>query len=364
MALKNEEQFQMYLDVLDIAQKNGFDAKTEKDGMSTKITAVYKNDTLCGKVMVVSAPPSNRESSVYALSAHAKLVTAKETTRSEADKDKLAGGGAYANFAEGTRTDENGALWYYGFSKTGESYHEWVEIVDKKFPAWREKSPVYLKAAEEMEKLKKKNPKTFEEFTNLEDNFARLAVEFTKISGYRDSPELAGECKKFVTDKKEKIYQKTSKALEKLKKKSRDVPPTADELAKKIAAYEEITEIFSSIKTFDDSAEKIAFCKSEISKFRTYHTVAAYKEAAADLKTLEERENAEKFFESVHRARRYKKLAKKFGAVIPFEDSKDLEKKCKKNHKHFRRKILKKIAPIIVVLIAVLVAAWFVSSLI
>ncbi|MCL2577031.1 MAG: hypothetical protein FWE27_03140 [Defluviitaleaceae bacterium] len=344
MALKNETAYQMYLDVLDILGKNKYKTKTEKDGMSTKISVVLKDVKPCGKVFVVSAPPENRESSMYALSAHAKLIVQKETIRSEM-KDK--------NFAEGIRSDDDGCLWYFGHT-----HNEWVALVDKNFAKWREKSPLYLETIAESEKLKKKKPATFEEFAELESEFNKLAATFTSISFYRDSPELAGECKKYVIDLKEKLYQKTSKALDKLKKA--DIPVTSTELAKIISSYENLLEKFSAIKDFDDSAEKISFCKSEISKLAGEREAASYKEATTELSALEERPETEKFFDYVHRARRYKKIARKFKSIQPYGNSKELAKKCKKLYYSFRWKIFKKVFPVLLIIAVAIVISFLV----
>ncbi|MCL2223813.1 MAG: hypothetical protein FWB96_08160 [Defluviitaleaceae bacterium] len=340
MALKNEAGYQLYLDVLDILEKNNYSLKTEKDGISTKISAVFKNNAACGKVFVVSAPPQKRDTSMYAMSAHAKLVLQKDAVR----------GGNYENLTEGAAADNDGCLWYFGHDETA-----WVSLVDTKLPEWREKSPLYLETVAATEKLKKKKPETADEFAQLQGEFEALAVKFTSISSYRNAPELAGECRTYVTGLKEKLYQKTTKSLDKLKKTSPS--ENSGELVKTIAAYENLLDTFTAIRDFDDVIDKISFCNSEIAKLSAYHEAAAYKEAATELSDLEERPETEKFFDQLHRARKYNKISKKFKSIIPYDNSKELSKRCKKQHVHFRRKVLKKSAPFILILFALAVIA-------
>jgi hypothetical protein len=427
VTLKNEAQFQMYLDVLDILQKNNFSTKQEKDGLGRKISVVLKNEKICGKVFVVSTPTAKRESALYAVSAHAKLVAAKEEARSVAEKNRISGEGAFVNFKEGEWTGTDGCLYYFGHSGADEDSHEWVEIVDKNFQRWREKSPLYFSSLGEMEKFKKKKASSAEEFHALEKEFKRLADGFSGISDYRNSAELSAECAKFVAGEKEKILDRANKKFEKLNKSKgttskhfremvndytelsqkftmivpfldaaekvvlcqkkieehkieetkaifsesvermrelqkieRKMAHTPPELSKIIADYEELLTRFMSIEKHDGVAEKIAFCAGEIAKLKAYHTSATYKEALKEFEELEERPETEKLFEFIRRARRYKKISKKFHSTLPYDDSIAMEKKSRKLYKSFRWKITKKIFPFAIIFAAVIAIAIFI----
>lgn len=345
MALKNEPQFQMYLDVLDIVEKNGYTVKTEKDSGSMKVSAVFRNSKPCGRVLVSSLPPENRESTGYANSAHAKLAEEKESVRAEAPE----------GLVEGVQTDSDGCLWYYGFTLP-----QWVELVDDEFERWLKASPMYQKAVAEAEKLKKQKPETGEEFALLEADFKQIAAEFTAISFYRDSPEMAGDCLRHVTELKEKIYQKAAKMLKKLDKDAHAA--TSGELAKLIAAYDEVLKKFRAIKDFDDSAEKMAFCVSQIAKFEAFWAATAYKEALRDVTALESREETGKFFNNLSRWRKYRKLAKKFNSTIPYDESAERAKKCRQLFRAYRWKVLKILVPVLMAVAAVVTLVLLVYS--
>ncbi|MCL1845287.1 MAG: hypothetical protein FWF77_05235 [Defluviitaleaceae bacterium] len=411
--LKNETQYQMYLDVVDILQKHSFDVKSEKDGVSTKISAVYKGK-LCGKIMVAATPPKNRESQMYAMSAHAKLAAAKE------DAQKLDG------FREGEWKGIEDCLFYYGHLPE----NSWVEIVDKNFQKWREKSPLYLSNIEEVEKLKKKKPVGVEEFATLERELNRLADSFETIEFYRNAEKLADECSSFVPNMKDEILQKATLKLEKLgrkkgmgskhfremaeeyaevsqtiamiipfegaeeklreceelvahserektaaiyaesvealislEKNSRGHSHASVELKKIIADYEDLLARFMSVEQYKDASEKAVHIRGEIAKFQVHRTAALYKEATRDLDALETRPESDKFFEQFYRARHYGKLAKRFEATASYDDSDGLAAKCKKAGREFRNKVAIKIAPFAIVAAALAaIGAWIWAS--
>jgi hypothetical protein len=337
MALKKEIQYQMYLDILDILQKKGFETKTEKDGANTKSSTVFVNGKPSGKVMAVAKPPtSNRESSLYVISAHAKLVVARDAARAKNE-----------NFIEGEHRDSCDCLYYYGS-------REWISVVDKIFLKWRETSPSYLQIVAEIEKLKKKKPTTSEDFAALEKEFSRMAASLSEISEYRDSAELSDECAQYVTDLKADAFEKATKKLAKLKKSKGSGSKYFRETAR---AYEEILAVFSAIETFEGATAQIAFCKGEAEKYKAYHSATAYKEAAREFETLEDRPETEKFFDFVYRARNYKKISQKFKSIIPYDDSAEMFKKSKQLYKSFRWKILKKIAPFFLIAMVLTFAA-------
>jgi hypothetical protein len=415
VTLKSEIQFQMWLDVLDISEKNGFIVKSEKDGISTKTSGVYKDEKICGRAMVVSTPPKNRESSIYAMSAHAGLIAAKEAARKNAD--------SFENFAEGEWTGADDCLFYFGNG-------DFVSLVNKNFEKWREKSPLYFQLSGEADKLKKKNAVTAEDYHAWEKEFRRLSDSFSNISGYRDSRELSVECASFVAGKKEEILQKLLKKFDKmgkskgttskyfggmveaytkisqeftaivphscaaeyvtrceeligeyskketeaiyaesnarlkelqaLEKKSSHAP---QELMKLIADYEALHARFEKIKSHADATAKISFCAGEIGKLKAFWTTAAYNEAAEDFRELNDEPETQKFFELTRRARTYKRLAAKFGETAPYEDSTDLKKKCRKNYKAYRFKIFKKVFPFALIFIAIIAVIILISAL-
>lgn len=433
MALKSETQYQMYLDVLDILEKSGHTTKVEKDGNNTKYSYVYRNGKLCGEVWAVSAPPAKKESSLYSLSSHAKLVEAKERITKEADEHKLKGRGNMVNFVEGEWSDTEGCLWYYGHSEESETAHEWVAIVNEKYPAWREKSPLYLQSVGEMEKLKKRKTTTAEEFRAIEKEAERLAVCFENLADYRDSKDLAAECRKHVTGRKMEVLGEATIQLEKLEKSKGDsskfygemvagyteltkkfamITPfedsaeklercqtraeeckkeeiraiymesiirlselqlaerklsetaTSDQHAKMVADYEELLKRFESIKDYEDATTQAELCQKEISKFTASRTAACYKEAKKELDTLEERPETNKLTDYFHRTRKYRKIAKQFDSIESFDDAALLEKKCSKQYKSYRWKLIKKVAPFVLGFIALVTIVVLVVALV
>jgi len=320
MTLKSEVQYQMYLDVLDIIKKNGFTTKVDKDGISTKTSNVYKNEKLCGKVLVVSTPPANRESSIYALSAHAGLVTAKEGARSTAENDRIKGEGAYVNFVEGEWTGADDCLFYFGHSREGDDCHEWVALVDKNFQKWREKSPLYFQIVGEMEKLKKKTASASEEYQAWEKEFKRLADSFSNISDYRDSKELSVECATFVAGKKEEVLKKLIKKFDKLNKSK---GTTSKHFGEMIKAYTELSQKFTTIVPYLNAAEKISECEKRIEECEKEKTNAIYSESVAQMKELQsaERKMSSTPQELIKMISDYEDLLTRFSSIEKHEDS-------------------------------------------
>jgi len=342
VTLKNEIQYQMYLDVLDILQKKGFETKIEKNSANTKSSAVFVNGKSSGKVIAVAKPPtSNRESSLYAISSHAKLVVARDAARAKNE-----------NFVEGEHKDSCDCLYYYGS-------REWVSVVDKNFSKWRETSPLYLQIVSDAEKLKKKKPTTAEDFSALEKEFSRLATSLSGIPDYRDASELSEEYTQYVHELKADAFEKASKKLAKLKKSKGAGSKYFRETAR---AYEEILAIFRAIETFEGAAAQISFCNGEAEKYKAYHSATAYKEAAREFEILNERAETEKFFDFIYRARNYRKISKKFKSIIPYDDSAEMWKKSKKLYKSFRLKILKKTAPFFFAAVGLICVAWLIFS--
>ncbi|MCL2357600.1 MAG: hypothetical protein FWC70_10720 [Defluviitaleaceae bacterium] len=399
--LKNETQYQMYLDVVDICQKNSFAVESEKDGVSTKRSVVYHGGRACGKITVVATPPKNRDSSMYSMSAHAKLVAAKEEAQ------------AMEDYLEGEWQGSDGSLLYYGHSPE----NSWVTLVDKNFQKWREKSPLYLSNIDESEALKKKKPASVEEFASLEKEFKRLAESFESITFYRNAESLAVECAGVIPKMKGELLQKANAQFEKLGAKSgstskhyreiRDeyaalskkvailIPfegaeerlteceemfekseqsrvkavyaesveqltslqmlkhtESPDELKKLISDYETLLGQFMSIEQYGDSGEKVLACRDEIAKYQTSRNAVLYKNAKNDYEDLEGRPMVEKFFEYVYRMRQYGKLAKRFKETSPHDESDRLAHKCAKESKAFRWKVFGRIAPWVAGLIA------------
>jgi len=408
MAVKNEAQYQMYLDVLDILQKNNFVTKTDKDSTGAKYSSVYKVDKLCGKVMVVATPPAGREGTIYGLSAHAGLVAAKDEARRLAED---------SNFIEGEHSGTDDTLYYYGVSGAGEDYHDWVLLVDEKFEKWRETWPLYSQIAGEMEKVKKKKPASAEEFSAMEKEFKRMAKSLNNIAWYRDAAVLSAECAAFVATRKDEALQKALKKLEKLNKSKgtsskhfremaseyaalslrfKMIVPfldaaeraaecdklvqkcekeeenaiyaesveklnglrnkktnTPEEIKKITADYEEILAQFVAIEKHHGAEVKIEFCKGEIVKYQAYWLAAVYKEAGKEMDELDDRPETETLGDYWHRTRKYKKITKKFKSTSTYDDSEDMAKKSKKLYKAYRWKFLKKISPFVGAAIAV-----------
>ncbi|MCL1862814.1 MAG: hypothetical protein FWF78_04530 [Defluviitaleaceae bacterium] len=409
MALKNEKQYQMYLDVLDILQKNNLVAKADRDGVNVKTASVYKINQLCGKVMVVASPPVNREGTIYGFSAHAGLVAVRNEARRLAED---------SNFIEGEHTGIDDTLYYYGISEAGEDYHDWVLLVDEKFEKWRETSPLYFQIASEIEKFKKKKPGSAEEFAALEKEFKRMSKSLNNIAWYRDSAVLSAECAAYIATKKDETMQKALKKLDKLNKtkgtsskhfremadeyaalslKFKMIMPfldagekadecdnfvqkcekeeenaiysesveklnilhskksnTPEEIKKTIASYEEILALFMSIEKHSGAAVKIEFCKGEITKYQAYWVAAVYKDASRQMDELDDLPEAETLSDYLYRTRKYKKITAKFKSTITYDDSEEMAKKSKKLYRAYRWKFIKKISPFVAATIAII----------
>jgi len=347
--LKNEKQYQMYLNLVDIVDKSGFAVKAEKDGMGLKISSVVKDYKPCGQILVCSTPPANRQGFRYNHSAHANLTAMKDKIRGES--------GQYTDFVEGSITDNDGSLWYFGHTN-----NTWVTIAEEKFPSWEETTPKYMKLLEEKKVLEKRRCTTAAEYEILEGEFSELAEKFTSIQIFRDSPEQAAECKVFVNGLKETHYKDTCKALDKLERNPD--PTTSKEIAKVIKKYEIVQKRFIAIELFDDSIVKIDLCTAKLEDLNKKYNETAYAEANQELSSLKGRPEMATAFEYFNRSRQYKKTATKFESCISHDDAKELAKECTKQFKDYRWKFVKKIAPFVGIAIGVIALIIFIVVLV
>jgi len=347
--LKNEKQYQMYLNLVDIVDKSGFAIKPEKDGIGLKISGVVKDYKPCGQIVVSSTPPTNRQGFRYNHSAHANLVAIRDKIRGESAQ--------YPDFVEGSITDNDGSLWYFGHT-----INSWVAIAEEKFPSWQETTPKYMKLLEEKKILEKRRCTTAAEYETLEGEFNELADKFTSIQIFRDSPEQAGECKAFVNGLKETHYKDACKTLDKLERNPD--PTTSKEIAKVIKKYEAVQKRFVAIELFDDSIVKIDLCTAKLEDLHKKYNETAYAEASTELNSLKGRTEVVSAFEYFNRARQYKKTATKFESCISHDNSKELAKECTKQFRDYRWKFVKKIAPYVGIALAVIALIIFIVVLV
>jgi hypothetical protein len=388
----------MYLDVLDILNKNGYATKVEKDSGSAKNSLVFTGERLCGEVWVVSG---------------ASLL--------DEQKEKARG---MFNFIEGSQTDAYGNLWYYGYTDNA----HWVTMVDEKFPDWKDANPIYLQLTEKMEKSAKIKPTSKADIDKMEHDLENTATAFDKIQWYRDCRVLVAGCRQIITEKKDDIYQKALKKLAKLAKSKGDsskhfremveayttladqfemlIPfdesekrheeclvsieenkneeiialyieceedllslqkeerkitasATAADYARMVEDYERLMSDFKRIPAYKDSTEKAELCAAQITKFQKYQTIATYKEATADLEQLEAREDKHTWFEYTYRWRKYKSLARRFRSVSTYDDATHMSKKCAKIARSNRWRSLKKSAPALgIFILIILLILW------